>query len=145
MSFLRIIKIIAVWTAMWILIGAVIGILMGLGDTGHVGFYGTILMVATAGAIFGFVGGASFAPVFTWFAHRLSAKPARGAGAALLGTLAGLVGVFVTDRIVGITHALLVGSIAGAVTGVVCHVFIAWSDLGCRRKKRARAPVSAER
>ena len=128
MSFLRIIKIIAGWTAMWILIGTVLGILMVLGDTGHVSFFGTILIVATAGAISGFIGGVSFAPLFIWFAHRLSAMPARRVGgAALLGTLAGLLGIFVTDRIVGITHALLVGSIAGAVTGVVCHVFIAWS------------------
>jgi len=47
------------------MIGAVIGIIMGFGDTGHVGFFGAVCLVATAGAIFGFMGGIAFALGFT--------------------------------------------------------------------------------
>jgi hypothetical protein len=45
------------WTITWILIGAVTGLVRGLGDTGHVSFSGTVYVVVTGGAIFGFVGG----------------------------------------------------------------------------------------
>lgn len=120
MSIRRIIKFFAAWAITWIVGGAIIGIIMGLGDTGHVGSLGTILILVTAGAIFGGVGGSVFAPLFTWLTPQLPARSARAGVAAVLGTLSGLLGIYIADRVVGITAAFAVGSVAGAVTGLVC-------------------------
>lgn len=120
MNVRRIIKFLAAWAITWIVGGAIIGIIMSLGDTGHVGSLGTILILVTAGAIFGGVGGSVFAPLFTWLAPQLPARSARAGVAAVLGTLSGLPGIYIADRVVGITDALTVGSVAGAVTGLAC-------------------------
>jgi hypothetical protein len=120
MSIRRIIKFFGAWVITWIAVGAIIGIIMGLGDTGHVGTLGTILILVTAGAIFGVVSGGVFAPLFTWLTPQLRARSVRAGVAAVLGTLSGLLGIYIADRVVGITNSFAVGSVAGAITGFVC-------------------------
>lgn len=116
-------KLLASWTAAWSIGGAVIGVVMAFRDTGHVGFFGTILLLVTAGFMFGFVSGAVFAPLFTWIAPRLTARPFRSGVAAVVGAIAGAIGIFVADTVVGVTHAFVIGSLAGAMTGLVCGAF----------------------
>jgi hypothetical protein len=130
MKIRRFIKFLAFWTLSWVIIGAVIGIVMGFGGTGHIGFFGTVCIVATAGAIFGFMGGIAFALVFTWLAPLLSTRLARVVIGAFLGILAGLVGILLADSAVGITHAPMIGSIAGGITGLVCGAFKDSKDSG---------------
>src|SRR5438552_3218963 len=111
MSIRRIIKFFAAWAVTWIVGGAIIGIIMGLGDTGHLGSLGTILILVTAGAIFGGVGGSFFAPLFTWLTPQLPARSARAGVATALGTLSGLLGIYIADRVVGIANAFALGSV----------------------------------
>src|SRR5689334_14710592 len=110
MSTRRVIKFLAWWTITWIAGGAIIGIIMGLGDTGHVGSFGTILILVIAGFIFSVVGGCVFAPLFTWLTPQMPSRSARAGVATVLGTLSGLLGIYIADRVVGITNAFVVGS-----------------------------------
>lgn len=107
------------------------GIIMGLSDTGHVGFLGAVFILAIAGIIFGFVGGIAFALMFTWVAPLLSSRWPRIGVGTLLGALAGLPGIFVADKIVGISDALKIGSIAGAAAGLACAAFSTYTQRRC--------------
>ncbi len=122
MSIRSAIKVCALWTITWTAGGSIVGIGIGLGDTGHVGSLGSILILGAAGSIFGAVGGGVFAPVFTWIASRMPSSSALAAVATLLGTLSGLLGIYIADRVVGITNAAVVGSVAGAISGLACWV-----------------------
>ena len=124
MSIRRVIKFFVAWAITWVVVGVIVGvIIMGLGDTGHVGSLGTILVLVTAGAVFGVVSGSLFAPLFTWLAPLLPARSVRAGAASVLGALSGLLGIYIADRVVGITNAFVIGSVAGAITGFVCGAF----------------------
>ena len=123
MSIQRAIKFFAWWVITSIVGGIIIGIITGLGDTGHVGSLSTILIFVVAGAIFGVVGGVVFAPLFSWLEPQLPAWSTRGSVAIVLGTLSGLLGIYVVDSVAGIAHAFAVGSAIGAITGFICMVF----------------------
>ena len=120
MSVRRVINFFTSWAVTWTVNGAIIGIILGLGDTGHVGFLLTVLIFVTAGAIFGVVDGFAFAPLFTWLAPQLPARSGRTGVAVVLGTLSGLLGSYVADSFMSIAHASAIGSVAGAITGSVC-------------------------
>lgn len=93
---------------------------MGLGDTGHVGFLEVILILGTAGLIFGTTGGVVFACLFISLLPLLTLRLARVAVGAVLGGLSGLLGIYLADRLVGISNAFAVGSLAGSLTDLVC-------------------------
>ena len=119
MNIRRIIKLAASWAIAWIAIGAIVGILFGFGDTGHVGALGTLIILVSAGAIFGSIGGLIFAPLFAWVESHLSAKGLRVVAAIILGALSGVLAIYVADKAVGIKNWVMIGSAAGAVTGLV--------------------------
>ena len=122
MSIQRAIKFFAWWTITSIVGGVIIGVITGLGDTGHVGSLSTILIFVVTGAILGIVGGVIFAPLFSWLEPQLPKRSARGGVAVVLGTLSGLLGIYVVDSVAGIAHAFAVGSVIGAITGFICMV-----------------------
>lgn len=129
MSIQRAIKFFAWWTITSIVGGVIIGVIMGLGDTGHVGSLSTILIFVGTGAIFGIVGGVVFAPLFSWLEPQLPKRSARAGVAVVLGTLSGLLGIYVVDSVAGIVNAFAVGSVIGAITGFICMV-ISVSEYG---------------
>lgn len=123
MNIRRVIKCFALWATIWIAGGILLGIVMGLGDTGHVGFLGTVIILTTAGALVGAVGGITFAPLFAWVAQHLPTRFGRTVIAAVIGSSSGLLGIYVADCAVGIADAFTIGGIAGAVIGFVCGAF----------------------
>jgi len=135
MSPRRVMKFFAWWTITWIVGGAMVGIIMGLGDTGHVGSLGALLILVIAGSIFGVVGGGVFAPLFTWLIPQMPSRSMRTGVAAVLGALSGLLGISIADRVVGITNAFVVGSVAGAITGLACGA-LSVSEYGHHKKSR---------
>lgn len=143
MSIRRVIKLFALWTILGILGGAIIGLGIGLGDTGHVGSAGSILIFATAGSIFGVVGGVVFAPPFTWLSPQMPSGSVRAAVAAILGTVAGLLGAYLADQAIGLTNPFVVGSVAGATTGLAC-LALSVSESGHRKTSVEQAGTGEE-
>ena len=111
------------------IIGAIlIGSVMCLGDTGHTGVLGTLLILACAGAFFGFAGGIPFALLFASVAPRLPTKPRRAVAAVVIGALSGLVGIYVAAHVLGIANTTTTGSAAGAIIGLFCGSFLVPND-----------------
>ncbi len=111
------INVFAFWVGSGVACGAAAGLLMGLGDCGHVGRMGALVIATTAGGIFGAVGGGVFALLFTLASRLLRARTARVGAGALLGALAGLAGGQVTDATVGIANASALGISLGVLLG----------------------------
>jgi hypothetical protein len=113
-------KVFTSWVLIWIVVGVIFsGLMIGLGDTGHVGPIGVILILLVASGIFGVIGGLVFALLFTWIVPRLSSRLARNGVAAALGALSGVLAMYVTDGFESMSYAFAIGSV-GAVTGFVC-------------------------
>lgn len=109
------------WLAIWIAFGVVIGIVMGLGETGHIGLGGTVFLLSLAGALSGFAGGFVFAPGLAFVFPRASSSVIALLLTLPVGGIAGIVGVAVADRLMGISHVVAVGSCGGALAGVACR------------------------
>jgi len=116
------------WATISIVAAILIGLAMCLGDTGHVGAFGTLLILACAGAFFGFAGGIPFALLFSSIAPHLPTRLRRTIAAVVLGALSGLVGIYVADHVVGIAHAIPIGSVAGAIIGFLCGFLLVPND-----------------
>ncbi len=111
-------KLLAWWTGAWIVAGAAAGVVMGFGDTGHVGLLGVVLQLIVLAAIFGLVSGLVFSPLSTWLAPRAPARTLRVAGGSVLGAVSGTAGGYVADLALSVTHALAVGTVAGVIAGL---------------------------
>ena len=117
MNIRLIVKCFESWAITSIVGGALIGSAMCLGDTGHLGTLGTLLLLSCAGAFFGFADGIPFALLFARVAPHLPTRARRASAAVVLGALSGLVGISVVNGVLGIANADWTGSVAGAITG----------------------------
>jgi hypothetical protein len=122
MSIQRVNKLFVCWTISSIVGGVIIGVITGPGDTGHVSPSSTMLIFVVTSAIFGVLGGVAFAPLFTWLEPQLTSMSLRGSVAVALGTLSGLLAIYVVDSIASIAHAFVVGMAVGAFNGLICMV-----------------------
>ena len=116
------------WATTSIVAATLIGFAMCLGDTGHVGALGTLLILACAGAFFGFAGGIPFALLFASVAPYVRTRLRRAVAAVVLGALSGLVGIYVTAAVVGISNSITIGSVAGAIIGLLCGSLLVPND-----------------
>ena len=104
---------------------------MCLGDTGHVGVLGTLLILACAGAFFGFAGGIPFALLFAFVAPRFASRVRRAVAAIVLGALSGFVGMYCADHVLcglGIENATWTGGVVGATIGFLCACLFVPND-----------------
>jgi hypothetical protein len=121
-------SVFAAWAISWIVVGLLVGTVMGLGDTGHVGLLGTLVILGSAGAIFGTLGGVAFAGLFISLLPLLRLRLVRVGVAGVLGAVSGVLGIYVVDRIVGISGAIQIGTSAGSLTGIVCGALFDSAD-----------------
>ena len=116
------------WATTSIVAATLIGLAMCLGDTGHIGARGTLLILAGVGALFGLAGGIPFALLFASVAPYLRTRLRRAIAAVVLGALCGLVGIYVTPPFPIISGSITIGSVAGAIIGLLCGSFLVPND-----------------
>ena len=111
------------WATTSIVAATLIGLAMCLGDTGHIGSLGTLLILACVGALFGLAGGIPFALLFASVAPYMRTRFRRAVAAVFLGALCGLVGIYVAPAVPGISNSITIGSAAGAIIGLLFGSF----------------------
>jgi hypothetical protein len=130
MSSQRTVKYFFSWTFISIIIGIGVGVGTSIYEMGHMGAFTMVLIFAICGAVYGLIGGAIFAPLFSWLEPHLPARSVRAGAAVILGMICGLIGIYlVLNTVDGIAFTYTVGSLSGALIGIVCMI-ISVSECG---------------